>query len=757
MLQISKSPSVSPRDRAAAGDASAHVIPWSTVVSSFVGFFRRRWRLIFLFLLLTVGLAAVYLFTAPPRFTAHAKMSIESPKFQVFQQQAAAGDGSFNSIAELESQVEILKSENVELAIVKSMHLTEVPEFVGSTSGFKLPWWSPPTKSPSEFELTRRALSAVDRGLTVKRVGLTHIIDISFESLNPDRAASVANAIAEAYVADQLDAKSEMFRRGSGWLETRLKELREQTTRAEAAVVDYKEKNNIVATNRGLANEQQVSELNSSVVKARAETAEAKARTDRVQQIINMGDDPGSTAAATVTETLQSAVITKLRQSYLDLRAREADWSKRFGSGHLAAVSLRNQMREISRSIFEELRRIAETYKSDYEIAKAREESINKSLSDVILTSQATNQAQVRLHDLESTAETYHSLYGNFLQRYMESIQQQSFPISEARLITRATRPLGKSAPKSTLILTISAMGGLILGIGTGLLWEALDRKFRTGSQVETVLGIRCLAVIPSTKSGKTRATSHAATAPRTIERTGGLLWQISSPFSRFAEEIRKIKTTIDLSAIDKSARIIGITSALPNEGKSTISAALAGQMSQGGAQVILLDCDLRNPSLTRALAPNASMGWIDVIQGRATLAEIIWTDPFTKLMFLPASMKVRDPQTGAILASKATQQIFEELRKCFDYILVDLPPLAPIADVRATTNLIDSYLLVIEWGRTKIEVVEHALGESPEIYENLIGAALNKANVGLIGRYDSHLGKYYHNRHFARYGYTDG
>ena len=300
--------------------------------------------------------------------------------------------------------------------------------------------------------------------MTVRRIGLTYAIGIDFNSLNPDRASAVANAVANAYVDDVLEAKYETTRRAVSWLQDRLKELREQALTADRAVVDFKAKNNIVnVDNNGrLLNEQQIGELNSALVQARAQTAEAQARLQRVQQILSSDDpDPASSAAATVTDTLHNEVITKLRQQYLDLGAKEADWTVRYGRNHLAVVNLRNQRREIRLSILDELRRIAETYKSEFEIAKARENSVQKSLDDIVAQSQTTNEAQVTLHNLDSSAQSYRSLYDNFLQRYMESVQQQSFPVTEARLITQATPPLYKSAPKTPLVLGLALMGGL--------------------------------------------------------------------------------------------------------------------------------------------------------------------------------------------------------------------------------------------------------------------------------------------------------
>ena len=198
------------------------------------------------------------------------------------------------------------------------------------------------------------------------------------------------------------------------WLQDRLKELREQSTNAQRAVLDYKTKNNIVDTGGRLLNQQQLADLNSALIQAQALTTEAKARYDQVQQILGSGDvDPTTAATATVTDTLHNDIITKLREKYLEMDAKASEWAAKYGPTHLAVVNLRNQMAEIRRTIYEEFKQIAETYKNDYQIAQARENSVRKSFKKLITESQSTNQAQITLGDLQASADTYRTMYDN--------------------------------------------------------------------------------------------------------------------------------------------------------------------------------------------------------------------------------------------------------------------------------------------------------------------------------------------------------
>ena len=413
------------------GATKLEMLSAAETLRAFVSFLRRQSPVIVFVTLLALALGATYVVTARPSFTATAQLLIDARKVQVFQQQSILGDIPVDT-AQVESQVEVLKSENVASAVIKKLHLTEDPEFVGSGGGlvgtlvglinpFASDQISPNVPS-SEFELDRRAMQIFLNRLSIKRIGLTYIIQISFQSFDADRAAQVVNAVADAYIGDQLDAKYQATRRASVWLQDRIKELRDQVSESERAVVNFKTKNNIVSTggtDKPLLGQQQVAELSSQLVIARAHTADARARLDRINSVLK-ADSPNASFGATVTDTLKSDVVSKLRSQYLELAARESDWSARYGRNHLATVNLRNQMQEIRNAIFDELKRLGETYKSDYEIAKQREVGVQKELAQSISQSQATDSASVSLRELQSTAQTYKSLYDNFLQRYTE-------------------------------------------------------------------------------------------------------------------------------------------------------------------------------------------------------------------------------------------------------------------------------------------------------------------------------------------------
>lgn len=703
--------------------------------------------------ILLLGLA--YLLTTPSRYTAAGLMVIDTRKVQVLQQQQVVGDTPLDA-GSVQTQIEILKSENISLAVIKKLKLDEDAEFIAPGGGLLsmarglVARFLPPAEEASEYQNTRRALAYFERQRTITRVGLTYVMEIRFRSTDPEKAARITNAIAEAYTVDQLEAKYQATRNASVWLQDRIQTLRSQVASAERAVVDFKAQNNLAASNGRLVNDQQLSEINTQLVTAQAASAEAKARLDRIEEVLR---DP--VAGGAVTDSQRNEVIIKLRQQYGDLQAREADWSRRYGRDHLAAINLRNQMEQVRRNMNDEVVKIAQAYRNDYQIAVAREQALRASLGSVIGESQNTSQAQVQLRELESNAQTYRTIYDNFLQRYMEAIQQQSFPITEARLISPAAVPLQRSEPSTLIVGLVSIMAGLIASFGICFLLEFGDSAFRTTAQVEDQLKTTCLGILPALALAVPRRPAPPPTSDRILSITDIInSYVVDSPFSPFTETLRSLKVSVDMASSRDAIRVLGFTSTLPGEGKSTISSNFAHLIAHGGARCILVDGDLRNPTLSRSLAPHAKRGLIDLALGNAKLEDVVMRDERTGMLFLPAGDTRNTVHTAEFLGSEAMSRVIQDLRQLYDYVILDLSPIAPVVDSRMTTRYVDSYVFIIEWGQTKTDVLEHALANSPEVYDKMLGVVLNKADMRKLGRYERGRNDYYFRKYYAKYGY---
>jgi succinoglycan biosynthesis transport protein ExoP len=736
--------------------------PPAEIVTTFVQLVYRQFPMIVMTALLTTALGILYLLVTPATYNALATMIIDTKRPTVFTTQTSMGDLQIES-AMVSSQVEILKSEKIAISVINNLELWKDPEFAGPGRGIvslaarAVGRIFSSESAPTQEANVRHALDTFQTYLNVRRVNQTNVIEVNFRSQNPERAIQIANAIVSTYIMDQLESRSQSAKQTSTWLQDRVRELREQALVAEQTVVKFKKDHNIVGVTGKTVTDQQLTEINSQLVLARTKVSEAQARLDRIEAITQSG-----VPDATVTDTLASPVVTKLRTQYLDLANREADWSVRYGPDHIAVRNLQGQMREIRNAIADELRRLAETYKSEYEIAKQREEAIQAQLAQVVSQAQLDNQAQVTLRELESAATTARQLYETLLQRYMESIQQQSFPVSEARIIAQASGPLTKSNPQPIQVLAGSTTAGILLGLLIGFVSEIWRHVFRTRREVAQRLQTNCIAIVPKLRSliakpeRSTARAVHTAFGPRTIVSDQGFFWHVlDSPMSRFAESIRAIKLAIDTSDASKSNKIIALTSALPREGKSTVGTALAQLLAHSGAKTILVDCNFRHGTLSRMLTPQAKAGILEVVSGAANLEDVVWTEPYTNLCFLPVIANNRLVNSHDILTSEATNALFNKLRNKYEYVIVDLSPLAPIVDARTTTQFIDAYILVIEWGKTRVEDVERALADAKAIHENLLGVVLNKANLRVLARYDKRHRNYHSDRYYTRHVYS--
>jgi succinoglycan biosynthesis transport protein ExoP len=299
----------------------------------------------------------------------------------------------------------------------------------------------------------------------------------------------------------------------------------------------------------------------------------------------------------------------------------------------------------------------------------------------------------------------------------------------------------------------IAVLAGLSLGVGLAFFRELMDRGFRTSRQVHAMIGADCVAMVP--QFAASASTSLARIAPSQAETIQRHIWCdasavraiVDSPFAPFAEAIRSIKLAANLDQGSKATKVVGLISSVPGEGKSTVALALAGLMAQSSSRVVLVDCDLRNPSLSRSLAPKAKSGLLDIVLGNEPLEQAIWTDARTGMAFIPSLVGSHLPHTSEMLASTATKNVFDQLRSHFDYVIVDLSPLAAGVDGRLSAAFIDAYVLVVKWGKTTTDLVQHALFDAPEVRENLLGVVLNQVDFRQVGSYESYRASYYYGR----------
>lgn len=366
-------------------------------VRAFLG---RQWRLIAAITLLSIVLGIAYVVFSPNKYTARTDMIIDSKKTVWVQSEMSSENRGLDDPA-VESEIETAKSEKVARAVIRRLHLDKDPEFVGSGPGvgqriFSLfrsalsksaasrlalfKWADQPDEPPSDDELMRRAIATLRDNLRVIRLGRSYHAVIAYTSADPVKAAQIANALAEAYIEDQLEAKFEATRRASDWLQQRIGELRQQATDAYKAVQDFKSGNNIIIGVDGkLSSEVELDQLGVALAKARADTSQARARLDRITHVMEQRSNKTDFAIPdpVVTDALSSPVITKLRQQFLEDQNKMSEWSVKYGANHTSVQNLRTNMFTLQQAIWDEVSRIAESYKSEYQITKSQEEAID--------------------------------------------------------------------------------------------------------------------------------------------------------------------------------------------------------------------------------------------------------------------------------------------------------------------------------------------------------------------------------------------
>lgn len=733
--------------------ASGAKLDGSTLsVEQVLSIVRRQWPLILTIAGATLLLVIIYLFVATPMFTASAKILMDTHQTQLVDKES--GVTTTDNLIDtgfVDSQVEILTSDDLILSVVRKLNLDKDPEFIGSSTGLM------PTimrlislvlgddGPPSKEKLEHTAVQMVQKNLKVERVLSTYVLSLDFRSMDPGKAAEIARALSDAYIVSALEAKYQSTKRAGEWLQQRSVELRDLATEADRAVQAFKAENNIVGTSRGLMNEQQLSDLNTQLIQARAATAEAKARLDRISSITDK-----DLSQPTVSDALNNPVITRLRAQYLDLAAQYADWSTKYGKTHQASINLASRMDELRKSIADEVHRIGDAYRSEYEIAKSRETSLEKDVSNMVSQAAGTGQAQVKLRNLESAADTYRNLYNNFLDKLQQANQKESFPISDARIISTAAKPDKKSSPKTLLFLVGGIVGGLFFGLGAAFARELLNDAFRTASDVEDELSVKCLGILPDVgvrrQSGLQRARSLLSSPGKRASARRAQLCRfvIDYPFSRFAETLRNMKVSVDIARLSREVKVIGIVSSLPREGKTTIAANFGHLTALTGHRTLLIDGDLHSRSLTRELAPTARSGLMEVLRDPRTLSQHIHRSKETGLDFLPAFLNARMANSADVMSSPAMANLLHALRDSYEYIVIDLAPVMPVTDARAVAPLLDGLVYVIEWGNTKRAALSESVASADGIQKKLLGAVLNRANPNMLRRIEAYKGAHY-------------
>ncbi|WP_024878644.1 polysaccharide biosynthesis tyrosine autokinase [Methylosinus sp. LW3] len=704
-------------------------------------FFWRRWKVVVATAIVVMAVAFLALLMVTPRFTATAQILLEPRKEKIFGAEQILPELNLET-SNVDSQVSVIQSINLLRRVVEKEKLTLDKEFGQSQKlglfGFLTGLFSssePAGKvDPQAGEIPPDVLASIKRlreALDVQRVNRTFVLSISVTSEDPVKAVRLTNAVADAFVVDRLDARYDAAKRASSWLAERMESLRETLRLSEEAVADFRKAHNLVTTNadaKVTISEQQLSELNGKLIAARAETAEKRAKYEQVAQVMQKG---GNLQA--IPDVVRSTVIAELRKQQAEVARKEADLIARYDVQHPSLINTRSEKRDIERSIAAEVQRILVNLKNDFEVAKSREESLDVSLKQITGETGIDGGVGVRLRELERINAANKTLFENFLSRAKITQEQSTFEENEARVISPAIKPNAPSFPKKGLVLALAGVVGLLIGIGGAVALDMLNSGFLSSREIEEKLGTPVLASLPLL-SAKDREVDGKVLEPAR--------YVVAKPLSRYAESIRNIRVGIQMADVDNPAKVILVTSSFPSEGKSTLAQSLAWSAVKAGMRVMLIDGDLRHPSISKQFGAEAKPGLVDFLTSAVPLEQaVIRLDDLT---ILPAGSKSQNPPD--LLGSERMRQLIEKLRELFDYIVVDSPPVGPVIDAKVLASLADKVVFSVRWRMTPRETVAEHIQYFMQQHK-LAGAALSlvdESQAPRYGAYSQYYGHYY-------------
>ncbi|MGI9437297.1 MAG: GumC family protein [Geminicoccaceae bacterium] len=707
----------------------------------------RRKLVFILTVLLMTGCAYIYSKQQTPLFTSKALIHVQNQSSNILELDQVVEDLVADA-ATIESEIERLNSRSFMRRVVEQLGLDKSREFNPALSGdgdggslleflditryLSADWLreligdesrrvdeaaGPEERLSAEME---RVIDRFGGRFEVEQVGRSYVIALSITSQSPRLAAEIANRTAEEYLAAQVESKYQASEKAIEWLGTRIEELRGEVLGAEAKIVEYRSKNNIVDTDSGSPLSLQLTQLNTQLALSQAQRAEAEARLAQTKSLLKTG---GIQEAAKV---LTSPLLAELRIQETSLVRRLSELGAEFGSNHPRMVNTRGELQTVRGKLEDEVSRVVQDLENEVAVSKAREVELQSSLSGIQGQSSTVELAEVELRDLTRGAETNRQLFETFLTRFREIVEQQELQEADARIMSAADIPSKPSSPRTKLVTMIAFAGSLVLGSLLVFLFERWDSNygFRSAEEIQA-LGLRALALVPDLSR---KETNGIPAEEYILER----------PNSAYAEALQRIRTSLFLTDTKNPPKSVLITSSVPLEGKSTIASALAMQSARSGLKVILVDADLRRPRLHEVIGMPNQNGLSEVLTGRANPETAIHRDEKSGMDFLPAGFGSVSPPD--LFRSSTMKIMLEEMTAYYDLVIIDSPPVAAVSDSFTLSGVVDKSIYVIRWEETPRNVALAGIRQMLEAGGDVAGIVLSRVDI----------------KKHARYGYAD-
>ena len=697
---------------------------------------RRKMMIISTTLLIT-SIAALTVLQITPLYTATANVMLETRQNKTVDIESVMSGVSADMSTVL-SEVEVIRSTSLVRRVVKKLGLVRDPEFNPNLKD--APWYADAinlekyisrdflvgaglrkpkvevSENEAEETLESEVVEVFRSRMQVTPVRRSLVISISFTSENPNKAALIVNTLSDNYIVDQLEVKFEATKRATMWLNDRIKSLRDKLQNSEQALEAYRAEISNKFGQGSKLTDQQISELNTQIILAQAKQAEAKARLGQVERMLKTQGDLFSSA-----EVLSSPLINSFREQEAQVLRKVSEMESRYGVRHPNMIKAKAELADLRVSIEREVKKIAQSLRNEVEVERSRATTLETSLDKLENKSSGQGRAEIRLRELERDANANRLLYENFLSRFKETSEQSDLQQADARVISKADVPLFPSFPKKKLTILLAAVGSMFLGVVLVFAMERLDNSFRTPEQIEQLTGIPAIGMIPLVEGGLSER--------RLISE-----YLIKNKTSSIAESIRSLKTSLVLSDVDSPPKVIGVTSTVPSEGKSTLALWMAQMAAQSGLNAILVDCDLRRPSVHKAAGIRNDLSIVEVLAGHCALKDAIQRDAASGIYLLPA--KVTNANALDLLSSKHMKDSMDALRNNFDLVFIDAPPVLAVSDARVTGQLVDKMLYIIKWDSTPRDLVQTGIRVAKDAHLDLAGVVLTQVNLKKHARY---------------------